>query len=160
MKYWTTMNSPIGELTLVGSDEALHAIHFATASRTAVLPAGAKRDAAAFTNSVHQLNEYFSGDRRDFDLQLQPDGTAFQKKVWHALLGIGYGETVSYGDIARRINNPKGVRAVGLANGRNPIPVIIPCHRVIGSNGTLTGYAGGIEIKKRLLDLEGATYRA
>src|SRR5690606_2858665 len=101
-------------------------------------------------------DEYFSGSRREFDLSLAPRGTAFQQRVWAELLQVGYGRTASYADIARAIGNPKAVRAVGLANGRNPIPIIIPCHRIIGSSGTLTGYGGGLPMKQKLLEIEGA----
>ena len=104
---------------------------------------------------LQELDEYFAGKRRTFDLPLAPKGTPFQLAVWHALLEVPYGDTVTYAELARRIGKPNAVRAVGAANGANPIPVIIPCHRVIGSNGTLTGYGGGIERKQWLLALEG-----
>ena len=100
------------------------------------------------------MRAYFAGDLEDFDLQLAPEGTPFQQSVWKELCTIPYGETISYGELARRIGNPKASRAVGLANGSNPIPIIIPCHRVIGSNGKLTGYGGGLPIKEKLLALE------
>jgi methylated-DNA-[protein]-cysteine S-methyltransferase len=106
--------------------------------------------------AAQQLTEYFNGSRTTFELPLAPAGTAFQQQVWRALLDISYGHTACYGDIARAINNPKGVRAVGLANSRNPIAIIIPCHRIIGANGTLTGYAGGLDKKEWLLRLENA----
>ena len=102
-----------------------------------------------------QVEEYLSGERRVFDLPLKPEGTEFQRKVWNALLTIPYGETKSYKDIAVQIENPKGCRAVGMANNRNPIPIIIPCHRVIGANGSMVGYGGGLDIKVKLLELEG-----
>jgi methylated-DNA-[protein]-cysteine S-methyltransferase len=101
-----------------------------------------------------QLGEYFAGERTDFDLRLAASGNAFERRVWRALEEIPYGETVSYGEVARRIGRPDGARAVGLANGRNPISIVVPCHRVIGANGSLTGYGGGIERKRFLLDLE------
>lgn len=104
---------------------------------------------------VRQINEYFAGKRRTFELELAPRGTPFQLAVWNALLAIPYGDTISYAELARRIGKPAAVRAVGAANGANPIPVIIPCHRVIGSNGSLTGYGGGIERKQWLLAHEG-----
>ena len=104
--------------------------------------------------ALRQLRAYFAGDLEGFDLQLAPDGTPFQQKVWKALCKIPYGETISYGELAKRIGNPNASRAVGLANGSNPIPIIIPCHRVIGSNGKLTGYGGGLPIKEKLLALE------
>ena len=104
--------------------------------------------------TAQQLAEYCSGARKEFDLPLCPEGTPFQLEVWDALLSIPYGETCSYADIARRIGRPKACRAVGLANGKNPLSIVIPCHRVIGANGTLTGYGGGLEMKRFLLDLE------
>lgn len=159
MKHWTKMHSPIGELILVEEKGELLEVNFINGRKTAQRPAGAMEDRAPFQEAIRQLEEYFAGRRQHFDLPLAPQGTPFQKKVWNALLTVGYGRTASYGDIARSIGNPKSVRAVGLANGRNPIPVIIPCHRVIGSNGALTGYGGGLGIKKQLLDLEGAAYK-
>lgn len=104
--------------------------------------------------AVKQLDSYFLGELKEFTLPLEPHGTVFMKKVWTALCGIPYGMTATYGEIAAKISAPKAARAVGLANNRNPIPIIIPCHRVIGANGSLTGYAGGLEMKKKLLDLE------
>jgi methylated-DNA-[protein]-cysteine S-methyltransferase len=109
------------------------------------------------TRAVAQLNEYFAGRRTAFDLPLDPHGTPFQQQVWEQLLAIPYGETRSYLDLARKLGNPNATRAVGAANGRNPISIIVPCHRVIGSSGKLTGFAGGLEIKERLLNLESAT---
>ena len=109
--------------------------------------------------AAEQFRDYFRGQRRSFDLPLAPRGTDFQRSVWQALTAIPYGETVSYGDIARAIGRPKAVRAVGAANGRNPLPVVVPCHRVIGSDGKLTGYTGGMHIKEFLLGLEGGTPR-
>ena len=104
--------------------------------------------------TVSQLRSYFAGEREEFDLPLAPEGTPFQQEVWRRLCEIPYGETISYGELARRIGNPQASRAVGLANGSNPIPIVIPCHRVIGSNGKLTGYGGGLPIKEKLLALE------
>ncbi len=112
------------------------------------------RDHAAFDGAIRQLQEYFDGQRVTFEIPLAADGTDFQRRVWMALRDIPFAQTVTYGDIAREIGNPKGVRAVGLANGRNPISIIVPCHRVIGHNGTLTGYGGGIERKRWLLEHE------
>jgi methylated-DNA-[protein]-cysteine S-methyltransferase len=111
-------------------------------------------DAAVLAEAARQLAEYFDGQRQDFDLPLALDGTAFQRRVWDALLGIGYGETVSYGQLAGQIGRPTAARAVGLANGRNPVSIIVPCHRVVGSDGSLTGYGGGLDNKQRLLELE------
>jgi O-6-methylguanine DNA methyltransferase len=114
-----------------------------------------RRYHAALAGAAEQLQAYFAGERTTFDVRLDLQGTAFERRVWKELLEIPFGETVSYRDIAERIGQPKACRAVGLANGRNPVPIIVPCHRMIGSNGTLTGYGGGLEIKERLLALEG-----
>jgi len=113
-----------------------------------------QEDSPAFAEVLRQLRAYFAGELENFDLPLAPEGTAFQKKVWDELCQIPYGETISYGALAKRIGNPNASRAVGLANGSNPIPIVIPCHRVIGSNGKLTGYGGGLPIKEKLLALE------
>jgi methylated-DNA-[protein]-cysteine S-methyltransferase len=116
--------------------------------------AAAEADEAVLAETARQLAEYFAGERQSFDLPLALDGTAFQRRVWDALRGIGYGETVSYGELADQIGQPTAARAVGLANGRNPVSIIVPCHRVVGSDGSLTGYGGGVANKQRLLDLE------
>lgn len=138
-------DSPVGPLTIdVDDDGALRAIWFGVRE-------GSQGDAAAV---VAQLQEYFRGDRRVFDLPLAPRGTPFQLSVWNALLRIDYGATTSYMRVAESIGRPKAVRAVGAANGANPIPIIIPCHRVIGSGGALTGYGGGLHIKEALLAIE------
>ncbi|MVX63827.1 methylated-DNA--[protein]-cysteine S-methyltransferase [Clostridium chromiireducens] len=113
-----------------------------------------KSETELIKEAIRQLNEYFQGKRSVFDLHLEPKGTEFQKRVWNALKEIPFGETKSYGDIAKIIGNEKAARAVGMANNKNPIPIIIPCHRVIGSNGKLIGYAGGLDIKERLLKIE------
>jgi len=146
--------TPIGTLRLVSDGESLVAIEFEGryGSDAGVL-AGSDPALAA---SALQLSEYFAGNRRHFDLPLAPAGTDFQRAVWAALAGIPWGEMRSYRDIARAIGRPAAVRAVGAANGRNPLPIVVPCHRVVGSDGSLTGYAGGLDIKKRLLQLEGA----
>jgi methylated-DNA-[protein]-cysteine S-methyltransferase len=144
--------SPVGALRLTAEGEALTEILFL--GRRAPTVAGAARD--SLLKEVHsQLEAYFEGNRRDFDLPLAPAGTDFQCRVWKELVRIPYGTTLSYGAIARRIRRPAALRAVGAANGRNPIPIIIPCHRVIGADGTLTGYGGGLPIKEHLLSLEG-----
>ncbi len=109
---------------------------------------------APFKKTIEPVALYFAGEREEFDLPLAPEGTPFQQEVWRRLCAIPYGETISYGELARRIGNPQASRAVGLANGSNPIPIVIPCHRVIGSNGKLTGYGGGLPIKEKLLALE------
>jgi methylated-DNA-[protein]-cysteine S-methyltransferase len=143
----TTIPSPVGPLALtVDDDGALTRIGFG---------AGDVSDDARFDRVVTQLTEYFAGRRTDFDLDLRPDGgSPFERRVWAALLEIPYGETASYGEIAARIGHPGKARAVGRANGRNPIAIVCPCHRVIGSDGSLTGYGGGLENKRALLDLE------
>lgn len=139
-----------GLVEVSATDTAITAIRFADSAQHDV--AASDLTAAACS----QLDEYFSGLRREFELPLAPTGTPFQQKVWQALCDIPYGTTCSYKDIAVAIGNPKGVRAVGLANGKNPIAIVIPCHRVIGANGRLTGYAGGLDRKATLLSLEGA----
>lgn len=120
------------------------------------MPRIAEHETPLLTDGKGQLMEYFEGKRRVFDLPLAPEGTAFRKRVWTALLDIPWGETISYGELARRVDNPKGVRAVGQANHHNPIPILIPCHRVVGADGSLTGYGGGVELKRALLALETA----
>lgn len=152
MKY-ATMNSPIGAILIARNEEGITAIEFETERRPPP-PPDWDEDASALADAVAQLREYFAGDRTLFDLPLAPRGTEFQRSVWDALVGIPYGETRSYGDIASRIGNPTASRAVGAANGRNPIAIVIPCHRVIGASGNLTGYAGGLGIKRALLELE------
>jgi len=139
---------PLGELTLVADDKALQGIFFKNLPETGT--------SKILEQTQKQLNEYFSGIRKEFDLPLEFKGTDFQKRVWSALLTIPYGETRSYADIARQVGSPKAVRAVGLANSKNPISIIAACHRVIGSNGKLTGYAGGLHNKEYLLRLENA----
>lgn len=147
-------DSPVGRLLLAGEQGCLKVVSFSSGKHVRQPQPEWQENERVFHAVVQQLDEYFAGERRDFDLDLQPDGTAFQKAVWDALRDIPYGETASYGDIARRIGRPKAVRAVGAANGLNPIPIIIPCHRVIGANGKLTGYGGGLPVKEKLLSLE------
>jgi len=151
---YTYLPSPIGSLLLAGDNCALREITFPKNGSPESPPAGGIEHASAFAEPIRQLRAYFAGDLETFDLPLAPQGTPFQQKVWSELLNIPYGETISYGELARRIRNPNASRAVGLANGSNPIPIIIPCHRVIGSNGKLTGYGGGLPIKEKLLALE------
>jgi len=146
---YTQMQSPVGELLLFGDGRALRGLHFAGRPDPAW-----RRDDDAFADVRAQLDEYFTGRRSEFELELDMHGTDFQKKVWEALLTIPYGETRSYGAIARQIGRPDRARAVGAANGQNPIAVIVPCHRVIGSDGSLVGYGGGLDRKRLLLDLE------
>jgi methylated-DNA-[protein]-cysteine S-methyltransferase len=151
---YTTMNSPIGLLLLAGDEGGLRLVHFASGRRPKSPERGWTGDSAPFKEVIRQLNAYFDGKLKDFELPLVLDGTEFQLLVWRNLQKIPYGETVSYGQLARRIGSPAAARAVGLANGSNPIPIIIPCHRVIGSNGDLTGFGGGLPVKKKLLALE------
>jgi methylated-DNA-[protein]-cysteine S-methyltransferase len=129
-------------------------VSFSAGTRAKSADAGWYEDSAVFTDVVDQLKSYFAGERKAFDLPLVLEGTEFQKKVWTALQDIPYGETVSYKTLAQRVGSPKAVRAVGAANGANPIPIIIPCHRVIGNDGSLKGFGGGLPLKKRLLELE------
>ena len=148
---WTTYQSPIGRLTLRGGADALTAIHFP--GRLGHLSEDA-RDPDAFAGAVRQLDEYFAGERREFALPVSLDGTPFERAVWSRLLAIPYGATVTYGELARAIGQPEEFRAVGAAVGRTPVPIVVPCHRVIGSDGSLTGYGGGLDRKRALLDLE------
>ena len=152
--YYTYATSPIGQLLLAGSADALQVIGFPHGDKARRADIGWERYGEPFKKTARQLNEYFSGDRQEFELDLAPDGTTFQVEVLEALRGIPYGETCTYRDIAVAVGRPKAVRAVGNANGRNPLPIVIPCHRVIGSDGSLTGFGGGIEAKRYLLDLE------
>ena len=148
------MQSPIGPLTLVRDQHGLRQVNFPQNGQPAPADPEWHEDSAALAEAIRQLRAYFAGELEDFDLPLAPEGTPFQQHVWQELCRIPYGETISYGELARRIGNPNASRAVGLANGSNPIPIIIPCHRVIGSNGKLTGYGGGLPIKEKLLALE------
>lgn len=152
-------DAPVGGLLLVGEVSArsfaLAGLYFDGAAHAAgVIPDGAREDRRAFAGVMKQLDAYFAGRRTSFDVALSPRGTAFQRDVWRALASIPYGETTTYAEIARAIGRPRAVRAVGAANGRNPLSIVVPCHRVIGKDGTLTGYAGGVENKRSLLDLE------
>jgi methylated-DNA-[protein]-cysteine S-methyltransferase len=151
---YRSIDSPIGPLLIAGDDDGLRFLLFSR-GRSEVKPEPEwEADRGLLKEPVKQLNAYFAGKLRTFDLPLAPQGTPFQSTVWRALCDIPYGETTSYGELAKRIGNPKAVRAVGLANGSNPISIIIPCHRVIGSNGSLVGYGGGLPIKQALLALE------
>ena len=151
------VDSPIGPLTLTASDGAL--IGLTMENQRHVRPASPdwRRDDAWFADVAEQLDAYFAGDLTEFDLPMRLAGTQFQRRVWEGLCTIPYGQTLSYGALATRVGSPGGSRAVGLANGRNPIAVIVPCHRVIGANGSLTGYGGGLERKIALLELERIT---
>ena len=143
-----SVSSPIGWLTLVASESGLRAVNWGFGER------GRASGNALLRESATQLEEYFAGTRRAFDLPLDLRGTAFQVRTWNALAEIPYGTTVSYGEQARRLGVPRAVRAVGAANGSNPLPIVLPCHRVIGADGTLTGYGGGLDMKRFLLALE------
>jgi methylated-DNA-[protein]-cysteine S-methyltransferase len=151
-------DSPIGPLTLLAAGGQLCGLYMNGRVPASAGPvrSGAPDggDAAVLARAADQLGEYFEGARESFDLPLALRGTAFQRSVWEALLGVGYGQTLSYAQLADRIGRPTAVRAVGHANGRNPVSIIVPCHRVVGSDGSLTGYGGGIDNKRRLLDLE------
>jgi len=153
--YWTSVGSPLGSLSLTADDEGLTGLHMDSEKYG---PAGPRpewvEDASPFAEVTRQLDGYFAGDRTEFDLPLHPTGTPFQLEVWEALTAIPYGEVRSYGQVAEQLGRPGASRAVGLANGRNPIAVIVPCHRVIGASGSLTGYGGGLHRKRLLLDLE------
>lgn len=154
MTTYTQIDSPIGPLLLAASDSGLSRIEFMKSTRAHPPHPDWHEDARPLKESIRQLRAYFAGKLESFDVPLAPEGTPFQQTVWRRLCDIPYGETISYGELARRIGNPNASRAVGLANGSNPIPIIIPCHRVIGSNGKLTGYGGGLPIKEKLLALE------
>lgn len=151
---YDTMASPIGNLQLAADEHGLCRIWFEREARPHPVPATWRRDPAALRFARDQLQEYFDGARRTFSLPLHPLGTPFQLAVWDELARISYGETISYGELARRIDAPSAVRAVGAANGRNPLPLVLPCHRVIGSDGSLTGFGGGLPTKRWLLGLE------
>ncbi len=152
--YYAYTASPIGQLLLAGSADGLQVIGFPQGDKARRADSGWERYDQLFKKTARQLNEYFAGERREFELELTPEGTKFQVQVLEALRGIPYGETRTYRDIAEAVGRPKAVRAVGNANGRNPLPIVIPCHRVIGSDGSLTGFGGGIEAKRYLLGLE------
>ena len=156
---FTWMDSALGKLLVVADEQGLRAITFATGRSAPVVGDAWSEGGACLREPVRQLDAYFARELRDFDLPLLPEGTPFQQRVWQALCGIRFGETTSYGELARRIGNPAASRAVGLANGSNPIPIVIPCHRVIGSSGKLTGYGGGLDKKRWLLDFEHAQER-
>ena len=157
-----TLSSPVGVLRLIGSNDGLAAILWENDRPGRVRLDVVAEDAQhpIFLETERQLAQYFAGGRRAFDLKLDFSGTEFQKKVWHALLTIPFGETRTYAQIARQIGHPTAVRAVGAANGRNPVSIVTPCHRVIGSSGELTGFAGGLDVKAWLLRLEGANATA
>lgn len=155
--HYTRIDSPIGPLLLAASDAGMHTIEFQDAKHPVKRGEDWKQSAHPLLEQAkRQLDEYFAGRRRSFDLPLAPRGTPFQRQVWETLATIGYGETLSYGRLAARVGRPAASRAVGAANGRNPLPIVLPCHRVIGANGSLTGFGGGLPTKQFLLRLEGA----
>ena len=154
MKHYCYCQTPIGRLLLIGKNGLLEEIHFPNSAESTIIEDNWHHDEEYFADVLQQLKEYFAGSRQNFDVKLSLKGTDFQRQVWQELQRIPYGKTASYGDIAKRINNPKACRAVGAANGKNPIPIIIPCHRIIGNDGSLTGFGGGLKLKKTLLDLE------
>ncbi len=153
IKYYYWYSSPLGQLLLAGCEEALHSIRFPTSRKVEVAKHWEQTE-QPFSEVCCQLNKYFNGTLTSFDLPLSPAGTPFQRQVWNALLDIPYGHTLSYADIAQQIDRPTATRAVGNANGQNPIPIIIPCHRVIGRDGSLTGFGSGLPTKNFLLQLE------
>ncbi len=156
MSWCDVIDSPVGPLLLVADREGLLHIVFRHERHPIHRDPTWVRDSAPFVEVTRQLREYFDGTRREFDLSLSPRGTPFQLQVWAALRDIPFGVTISYGELARRIGDRGASRAVGAANGRNPLPIIVPCHRVIGANGDLTGFGGGLPIKRWLLRHEGA----
>ena len=151
---YTRVDSPIGELLLVGDGRALHGLSMLDGPRPPRIATAWERSDTCFAPVRRQLDEYFAGGRPAFELPLTMAGAPFDQRVWEELRRIPYGETISYGELARRIGHLSAARAVGVANGRNPISVIVPCHRVIGADGSLTGYGGGLERKRFLLELE------
>lgn len=157
--HYCYLQTPVGKLMLAGDDQGLRHVDFQDGTHPAKPEADWQEDGKPFREVIRQLKEYFAGKRHRFDLPLAPEGTEFQLKVWRVLRGIPYGETWSYGRVAKRIGKPQASRAVGAANGQNPLPIVVPCHRVIGANGSLTGFGGGIKIKQRLLELESGERR-
>jgi methylated-DNA-[protein]-cysteine S-methyltransferase len=154
--FFSELDSPVGTLLLRGDGQALTGLYMHEQRHRPELPVGAERNDSAFRQVREQLKAYFAGKLQEFELTLAGEGSDFQRKVWRALCKIPFGETESYGGLAKRLGNPNASRAVGLANGSNPIPLVIPCHRVIGADGALTGFGGGLPIKSALLELERA----
>lgn len=153
-RFFTEIESPVGPLLLVGDDEALSGLYMHEQRHRPPVPTDCERNERVFREARKQLEAYFAGKLQRFELALAGEGSAFQRRVWRALQSIPFGRTESYGELARRIGNPRASRAVGLANGRNPIGIIVPCHRVVGANGSLTGYGGGLTRKQWLLEHE------
>ena len=156
MRYYDFYESPHGRMLLVAADEALCGVYFDGQKYLANVAPEWRRDAqhAPLRQAARELAEYFGGERKRFETPLAPEGTAFQKSVWNAISTVGFGETITYGELARRAGSKGSARAAGAATGRNPIGIIVPCHRIVGSNGSLTGYAGGLDRKRALLALE------
>lgn len=152
--YFCTLGSPIGDLVLVSNGEALIGLHLESCGADLTRARGATRDDSLFVSVREQLEAYFHGERTDFDLVIELEGSSFQRRVWQELRQIPFGTTISYAELARRVGKPSAARAVGGANGRNPIAIIVPCHRVISADGSLGGYGGGLERKLWLLDHE------
>lgn len=152
---YAVMTSPLGDISIAASNKGV--VRLALPSQLEIRPfeANWQRDDTAAADAQQQLKEYFAGKRKQFDLALDLEGTEFQQTVWQALQNVPWGQVCSYGDVAKQIGRPKAVRALGAANGKNPVPIIVPCHRIIGANGKLTGYFGGEPIKAFLLALEG-----
>lgn len=157
MIFHQRIDSPVGPLLLAADDQGLRLIEFHSPRHPmAQLDQWQQGDHPLLQAAHAQLQEYFAGERQDFDLPLAPQGTDFQRQVWHMLASIPYGQTISYAQLAQRVGKPTATRAVGAANGRNPLPIVLPCHRVIGADGSLTGFGGGLPTKHYLLKLEGA----
>lgn len=152
--YFTTMKSPAGDILIAGTDNGLTHIKFMEGKKSSQIDRAWTRDDDRFHEAAQQLNEYFDGTRKVFDLPLAPAGTSFQLSVWNELQRIPWGQTTTYGALAAKLDMPTAARAVGAANGQNPLAIVVPCHRVIGSDGALTGYAAGLPIKRQLLELE------
>lgn len=155
MIHYRHLDTPIGQLLIAGHAEGLVRVAFEASSQAVPDADWQASPCALLDQAAQELQEYFAGERQQFTVPLAPQGTPFQLAVWQALSDIPYGATCSYRAIATQLDNPKAVRAVGTANGKNPLPIIVPCHRVIGSNGTLTGFTGGLSVKQQLLTLEG-----
>jgi len=151
---YSILNSPLGRLLVARNADGLTCINFQDGTEAVNPQAGWLEQPSALADAAEQLEAYFRGELRQFDLPLAPQGTAFQLQVWQAMREIPYGQTVTYAELARRVGRPQAARAVGGASSRNPLPVVVPCHRVVGSDGSLTGYAGGLHLKQALLELE------
>lgn len=154
MRTHTVMDSPVGALTLVATDGVLSGMYMVDQRHRPLAETFGPRDDTQSGDAIEQLHAYFAGDLKEFDLPLAMTGTPFQRRVWTELQQIPYGETISYGELAERVGQPTAARAVGLANGKNPIGIIVPCHRVVGATGSLTGYGGGLPRKRFLLSFE------